>query len=122
MVEPRKIRLTKTAVEGLRPAAKTYEVWDAKIPGFGVRVLPSGTKTYFLKYRSPRKRTSQTKKIGRHGQITAEEARRAARSLSGQIAQGGDPASDLAADRAAPDVDKMWAAWFAEHVEVRLGK
>ncbi|MEM1420904.1 MAG: site-specific integrase [Pseudomonadota bacterium] len=120
MAQRDKIRLSKRAVEALAPAARLYAVWDAEIPGFGLRVFPSGVQTYFLQYRSPRKRTTQKKKIGRHGQVTAEEARRIARELLGRIAMGSDPASELAADRAAPTVDQLWARWRDQHVRLKL--
>ncbi len=39
-------KLTKRTVEALKIEAKDYFVWDTQITGFGVRVMPSGAKTY----------------------------------------------------------------------------
>jgi hypothetical protein len=44
-------RITKRVVDGLRPQAKEFAVWDAKLPGFGVRVRPSGAMSYVVVYR-----------------------------------------------------------------------
>ena len=45
-------RITKRVVDGLRPQAKEFAVWDAKLPGFGVRVRPSGAMSYVVVYRA----------------------------------------------------------------------
>ena len=41
-------RLTKRRVNSIEPARKTRDVRDTVVRGFGVRVLPSGRKQYFL--------------------------------------------------------------------------
>ena len=37
-------RLTKRTVDALQPAERPWIAWDDKLPGFGVRVYPSGTE------------------------------------------------------------------------------
>ena len=44
-------KLTKRFVEGAPARDKAYILWDGDIPGFGVRVMPSGRKTFILQYR-----------------------------------------------------------------------
>ena len=40
-------------VDGLEPEPdRDVFLWDSQIPGFGVRVKPSGTKAYILQYRN----------------------------------------------------------------------
>ena len=41
-------RLTDPAIARLRPREREYTVWDSAVPGLGVRVRPSGGKTYVL--------------------------------------------------------------------------
>ena len=56
-------RLTKTAVEGLKPPSKQGEqgfLWDGELKGFGVRVIHSGLKTFILQYRDADGRTRRT--------------------------------------------------------------
>ena len=89
----RKAKLTKRAVDALAPEDKLYIVWDTVIPGFGVRVMPSGVKTYLLQFRVGRSRSAPVRKpsIGRHGPVTADKAREVAQKWRGLIADGLDP-------------------------------
>ncbi len=45
-------RITKRVVDGLEVQATEYSVWDGKLSGFGVRVRPSGAKSYVVVYRA----------------------------------------------------------------------
>ncbi|MHA7826182.1 MAG: tyrosine-type recombinase/integrase [Roseovarius sp.] len=108
-------KLTKRSVEALEIAEKDYPVWDAELPGFGVRVYPSGRKTYILQYRVGR-RTRRTT-IGRHGVLTAEEARKEARRLLGSVAYGDDPSAEKQAKRRAPTVAGLCDRFLDEYVD-----
>ncbi len=44
----RRVRLTDAAVARLRPRAREYTVWDSRVPGLGVRVRPTGGKSWVL--------------------------------------------------------------------------
>ena len=39
-------KLTKRVVDALQAKAGGYFPWDSQIAGFGLRVMPSGAKTY----------------------------------------------------------------------------
>ena len=41
-------RLTKRRVDALKPRKSAYDVRDRELKGFGVRVLPSGAKRFFI--------------------------------------------------------------------------
>ena len=43
-----RMRLTDAAVARLRPRRKEYTIWDSEVSGLGVRVRPSGGKSYIL--------------------------------------------------------------------------
>ena len=43
---PRRERLTDAGIARLRPEPREYTVWDTRVRGLGVRVRPSGTRTY----------------------------------------------------------------------------
>ena len=67
-----KMRLTKRSVEAIEPAESDVLVWDADLPGFGVKVTPRGARTYVLQY-SRRDRTRRCT-IGRHGDVQLDKA------------------------------------------------
>lgn len=87
-------KLTKRVVESVKPhKSEELLVWDSEIKGFGLRVYPTGRRTYFVQYRNEFHRTRR-KKIGVHGAVTAEQAREMAKSLLGDVAKGADPSQD----------------------------
>ena len=43
---PRRRRLTDAGIARLRPEPREYTVWDTRVRGLGVRVRPSGARTY----------------------------------------------------------------------------
>ncbi len=89
-----KIKITKSAVDALAADGKRYAAWDSELKGFGVRVAPSGRKTYVVQYRiGGRHAKSQMVKLGVHGAITPEQARRMAHQVLGEVAGGNDVAA-----------------------------
>src|SRR5262245_36170363 len=96
MTEGTSIRLTKRTVDAAEPATGRYILWDADLPGFGLRVEPSGLKTFVARYRAGGGRTGTLRQatLGRYGTITPEEARKLARRTLGAAAGGGDPVGD----------------------------
>ncbi len=40
--------LTKRTVEALEAGEKSWVAWDDRLTGFGVRVQPSGTKSFIV--------------------------------------------------------------------------
>lgn len=85
-----KSKITKKLVDGLTPTGKLYEVRDAEIIGFHVRVTPAGARTYAFQWRDA-DGVWRREKIGRHGSVTADAARDIAKQWAGVVAGGGDP-------------------------------
>ena len=110
-------KLTKRAVDALPLEAKDYFVWDSQIAGFGVRVMPSGAKTYQAQYRKGGR--TRRVSIGRHGKITVDEARKLAKEVMGQVAKGENPAEEIAQHRRAPTVAALCERFFDSHVKER---
>ena len=85
-------RLTQRRVDNLTPNRKTYDIRDAEIKGFGVRILPSGRKRYFLHSQIDGNRVWYA--IGDADDITFQErARTQARMLLALRRCGDEPAS-----------------------------
>ena len=102
-------RVNRAAVEAF--AAVGY-LWDDQIPGFGLRLLPSGRKVYVLRYGLGARHKSRQLTIGRHGgpwapdpitgavrALTADLARQEALRLLGERMAGRDPAASQNARR-----------------------
>ncbi len=106
-------KLTKRTVEALQPKEKEYQIVDSEIPGFGVRVFPTGRKIYFIQYRHGAKTRRYT--IGHYTHFTAEDARLKAATLLAAARNGEDPAGDKLAHRAAPTVKELSDRYLDEH-------
>ena len=85
-------KLTKKFVDSCVANGKEQFHWDDDLPGYGLRVFPSGKRSYFLQYRH----LGRTRRyaIGLHGKFTPETARNKAQQLLGEIAKGNDPSAD----------------------------
>jgi len=109
--------ISRKTVESLEVERDTV-FWDRDLPGFGVRVYPTGSRFYVAQTRAggrPAKRVT----LGRHGVITAEEARRRAASFIARVKAGGEAAAEPAAKAGGPAVGELARAWLEEHVAVR---
>lgn len=67
--------LTRDVVESAKPRASAYRLWDAKVPGLCLRVLPSGIKTF-----EAHLSRGQSHRLGRHPIVTLNAARIQARA------------------------------------------
>ena len=83
------IRLTQHRVDALKPRKSTYEVRDADLVGFGIRVLPSGRKRYFLHSQVNGDRIWHA--IGDAGDTSLESASLEARALLVSRRSGDEP-------------------------------
>ena len=100
-----KLTLTKRTVDALKADHKPWIAWDDKLTGFGVRVHPSGAKSFLVNYRAGeggRKAPNKRVVIGRAGRVTPDQARRLTQELLGRVAAGDDPAGERADVRALP--------------------
>lgn len=87
-------KLNKRSIDALKPPGeKQFVLWDSEIRGFGVRVLPSGLKTFIIQYRNA-EGIKRRVNIGRFGVITAEQARDLAKIKLGAVAAAKDPADE----------------------------
>lgn len=92
-------RLTKREVDSLRPLPdRDVFAWDGEIRGLGVRVKPTGVKTYFVQYRNADGRTRRLV-IGKHGVLTTDEARDLGRQKLAEVSKGDDPSAKRRAAR-----------------------
>jgi integrase len=112
-----RVKITKRTVDSLGPSVTATIWYDQQLKGFGVRVMPSGRRVYFVRYRNKHGR-SRWFTIGEHGRVTADAARVKAQQILQAVAvDGSDPSGEREAFRAAPTVSELLDRYLAEHVE-----
>lgn len=77
-----KITLTEARLKALKPRRAAYDIRDSKLRGFGVRVLPSGAKRFFIHVQHRGERIWST--VGDANAMNPDEARACAASISGE--------------------------------------
>jgi integrase len=105
-------RISKRIVDAAGAAAKPTFIWDRTLPGFGLLVLPTGSKSYIFQYRNAEGR-SRRATIGKVGALTPEQARTIADDMSRTVKGGGDPLEDKRKAREAITVGQMLDAYLA---------
>ena len=73
------VRLTQRRIDEFRPRKSVYDIRDRDLKGFGVRIMPSGTKSWFVHIQSDGRRTWRT--LGKTAEIGLDDARTRARAL-----------------------------------------
>ena len=106
--------LSNRVVDGLRAGDRDVICWDRDLRGFGVRVYPNGVKTYLVQGRGPD--GSRRITVGRHGTISADDARSQGEVLLARIKAGEEPG---AGGGTGPTVADLAERYMREHVEVR---
>ena len=120
MAKLKRTTISRRTVESLK-ADKDTVFWDSELLGFGVRVYPTGRKVYVVQTRAGG-RDGKRVTVGRHGVITAEEARRRAALIVARIKAGEEPIPEPMAVTLAngPTVADLAAVYLEEVVAVRL--
>ncbi|MBT9556170.1 MAG: site-specific integrase [Myxococcales bacterium] len=102
------MKISKRSVDGVEPEpGRDVYLWDTELKGFAVKVKPSGSKTFVVRYHSPvhddaHGGKSRTYTIGRYGAaLTPELARAEAKRVLAEVALGRDPADEKAAAKGA---------------------
>lgn len=80
-------QITKRLIDGLKPRASEYFVWDGSLAGYGVRVQTTGAMSYVVKYRAGSGRAAPTRRLtlAKIGTLTPDEARTLARKTLGSV-------------------------------------
>ena len=95
--QPSKRKLSDLYVKKLKPQTSPFLVWDTYQRGFLVRVQPTGHKSWMCVYR--RHGRPRWYHLGAADAIVLADARKLAGRVMYQVAEGGDPAAERAAER-----------------------
>ena len=115
--------ITKTSVDALEcPPRKDREIlWDGghreAVRGFGVAAFRNGGKCYIAQYRKDGR--SRRARIGEHGRLTPEEARRQAKNVLGAVESGKDPIAERKAAREVRTFKAVASDFLDHHVKAK---
>ena len=113
-------KLTKRVVDTAEPRGTRYTIFDSALPGFGLRVFPSGEKSWIFEYRPGEGGRSAPKRrmtLGKVTDFTPDQARKVADGLRSSVKTGKDPQRDKATQREALTVEQLAAMFLAGHVD-----
>ena len=118
------LRLDQRRVHTLKPRKSAYDVRDRDLKGFGVRILPSGAKRYFIHSQHNGRRV--WKIVGEARSIGADEARARAKTLLAAIREGDDAQAaatpDIAFETVGAEVFRRYARnWKPSTLRVNRG-
>ena len=114
--------LTKNGIDDLSydtDGPSRQVVWDTQkgsggVVGFGVRVYPSGSKAFIIKYRMQANGKTSVYTIGQYPTWTLQQARKRAKELLVEVDHGKDPAEPTKADE---DITLAeYAVQFLDHM------
>ena len=111
-------KLTKRIIDATEPQVTEFFLWDENIPGFGLRVMPSGRKSFVVQYRAGRRPRRMS--LGPSTVLTCDQARTRAITIIAAVKNGEDPAAVRAANRNAATVSDLAERFDKEHIAVRL--
>ncbi|MFT5944947.1 MAG: integrase [Yoonia sp.] len=110
-------KITKRIVESSPIKERDYFIWDDEVKGFAIRILPSGTRMYQIQYRKGGR--TRRASIGRHGVLTADQARMQAKVILGRVACGENPVEEISQHRRASTISALCDRFYNVHVVER---
>lgn len=116
------IKINRRSVSALKPGPVPVAYYDDTLPGFGLRIRPTGATSWFVEYRPGAGGRSIAKRrivIGTAATLSPEQARGEAEKLLAQVKLGGDPAAARAAARKAETVNDLLDTFTASHLKAK---
>jgi integrase len=119
-------KLTKSLIDGATYEGGTHGQewdvrWDSTVPGFGLRIYPTGRKAFILRYRVNGRKKLLT--LGPYGVLTVEQARNLARQRLGEVIGGEDPLEKRKKAVQGETIAALGAAYLERHaVRKRSGR
>ena len=108
-------KLTKRFIDSVLPqSGRDVVVWDSELPGFGLRVKPSGRRSFMIQYRS--RGCSRRLTLGMCGALlTPYDARRLAIERLADVRRGLDPAEEKRTQLTAPRMTDLFKRYLDQH-------
>jgi integrase len=107
------MKLTKRTIDAIKPDGTDRVFWDEELRGFGLRVKPTGLKSFLIQFRN-RQGRSRRLTVGNYGRLTPEEGRREARRHLSDVERGRDPAEQRLEEHNAITVTELCREYLAK--------
>lgn len=113
------IKINRGTIDAIMTPEKPTLYYDESLTGFGMKITPTGARSWFIEYRPGAGGRSVAKKRMRFGgmELSPGGARAAAKKLLASVSLGEDPASERADERKAISVNDMIDMFMTRHVE-----
>ena len=112
-----KVRLNKRTIdEAVYQGPGACYLWDTELVAFGLRIYPTGRKSFVVSYWSRGRRRFYI--LGQYGKLTLPQAREAALEVFLRVRRGEDPAGDRQTARRAPTMADLADRHVREHSEI----
>ena len=113
------MKLTKRNIELLmygKQDGKQDIHWDDTLPGFGLRVYPSGKKSFVITYRRAGRKHIMV--VGQYGRLTVQQARAAAKKQFASLTIGnGDPMEERKREQRGNTVADLCRVYLSDYAK-----
>jgi integrase len=116
------IKISRKALADITPGDKPVIYYDSALKGFGLKVTPTGAKSWILEYRpgaGGRGVSKKRIKIGTLVSHSPEAAREEASRTLARVRLGSDPAASRSDERKGQTLAEVAENWLAAHVLVK---
>ncbi len=107
------IHLTDRKLQALEAGRYQKDYWDQSLPGFGVRVSPSGRRSFVVMYYTAAGKRRMT--LGAYPAMSLADARQRAKTVLYEVAGGGDPHAEKQAERKAETFEELAEEYLRLH-------
>ncbi|MCH9649410.1 MAG: integrase arm-type DNA-binding domain-containing protein [Deltaproteobacteria bacterium] len=112
-----RIHLTDRKLQALEPGRYQTDYWDQALAGFGVRVSPSGRKSFVVMYYAPGGKRRMT--LGAYPAVSLADGRQRAKKVLYKVAAGGDPQAEKQAERKAETFAELAEEYLRLHSKAK---
>jgi integrase len=116
------VKLTKRTVDAIVPGDRARIVYDTDLKGFGVRIAPNGSLSWFVEYRpgAGGRRVAKKRMVIGSREFTPDQARQAANGILASISLGSDPAAVRREERESETFREFAERYLREEAEAKL--
>ena len=116
------VKLTKRSIDAISPTGRASITYDSDLKGFGVRIGPSGMRSWFVEYRpgAGGRRVAKRRMVLGSNELTPEQARTAAKEVLANVSLGKDPGASRKRERLMATFREFAQRYLNEEAALKL--